>query len=358
MTLNGAFNPRFAITPNIAKFLMRIEASKTTIDELPFSVQLLASLRETSKLMTTHYSTQIEGNGLEADQVKQVIVSSSRFAGRERDEREVLNYYRALGHVEQFVREGVPISERAIQTIAMLVNDGRSRPKPYREGQNVIRNGGTNAIVYMPPRATDVPRLMAGLVAWINENIASKSIPIPLIAGLAHYQFATIHPYFDGNGRTARLLASWILQKTRYGLKGIYSLEEYYAKNLSGYYQALDISGNHNYYDGRVDGDITPFLEYFCEGMAIAFQRVEEQAKRQISGNTSIPSKILLPEQRQALILFEKQDIVTAADIARELHVSDRQARAYCKRWTKTEFLIVVDQSKRLRRYTVNKNFG
>ncbi|MDR1401333.1 MAG: Fic family protein, partial [Puniceicoccales bacterium] len=242
-----------------------------TTGELPFSLQLLASLRETSKLLTTHYSTRIEGNGLDAEQVKQVIMSNSRFAGRRWDEKEVLSYYRALGYVEQLVHEDAAICERKIQTIAMLVNSSKSQPKPYREGQNVIRNSETNGIVYMPPQATDVLPLMANLVAWICRNIASKPLPIPIVAGLAHYQFATIHPYFDGNGRTARLLASWILQKTGYGLKGIYSFEEYYAKNFLAYYRALNVSGNHNYYDGRADADVTPFLEYFARAWQLHF---------------------------------------------------------------------------------------
>ena len=60
-----------------------------------------------------------------------------------------------------------------------------------------------------------------------------------IIAAIAHYQFATIHPYFDGNGRTARLLTNLVLHKSGYGLKGIYSLEEYYATNLQADYDAL-----------------------------------------------------------------------------------------------------------------------
>ncbi|MDR1401332.1 MAG: hypothetical protein LBI81_00020 [Puniceicoccales bacterium] len=58
------------------------------------------------------------------------------------------------------------------------------------------------------------------------------------------------------------------------------------------------------------------------------------------------------------LALFQKQEIATAGDIARELRVSDRQARAYCKRWTESGFLVIADQSKRLRRYAINGNFG
>ena len=70
---------------------------------------------------------------------------------------------------------------------------------------------------------------MQSMVEWINEY---STLPCPLIAGIAHYQFATIHPYYDGNGRTARLLTTLILHLGGYDLKGLYSLEEYYAQKL------------------------------------------------------------------------------------------------------------------------------
>ena len=111
----------------------------------------------------------------------------------------------------------------------------------------------------MPPEAHDVSPLMKGLVDWINESIKEQELPAPIIAGLVHYQFATIHPYYDGNGRTARLLTTFMLHKMGYGMKGIYSLEEYYAKNLQGYYKALTIGKSHNYYGGRAKADVTPF---------------------------------------------------------------------------------------------------
>ena len=91
----------------------------------------------------------------------------------------------------------------------------------------------------MPPEASDVSQMMKDLIEWINEKLLEKKVPVPIIAALAHYQFATIHPYYDGNGRTARLLTNYILHHGGYGLKGIYSLEEYYAKNIHGYYNAL-----------------------------------------------------------------------------------------------------------------------
>ena len=74
---------------------------------------------------------------------------------------------------------------------------------------------------------------MRSLVEWTNAELTDGELPAPIVAALAHYQFATIHPYLDGNGRTARLLATLILRKAGYGLKGIYSLDEHYAKSLS-----------------------------------------------------------------------------------------------------------------------------
>ena len=110
---------------------------------------------------------------------------------------------------------------------ALIMGGGRTRvkPTPYRDGQNVIRDARSNRIVYMPPEAKDVPRLMKQLITWINHN---DELPVPIHAGIAHYQYATIHPYYDGNGRTARLLTTRILHLGGYGLKGLYALEEYY----------------------------------------------------------------------------------------------------------------------------------
>ena len=229
------FEPKFTITPRIASGLMRIEAAKQVVEHLPITPSVLASLRESSRLFSTHYSTMIEGNRLTQEQVTQVIVKQERFPGRDRDEREVLGYYAALAKAEQLAAGAIDVTEHHVQTLHALVMAGGSskvKPSVYRDGQNVIRDSRSRAIVYMPPEAKDVPRLMADMVAWIKDSEV-QGLPCPIRAGMAHYQFATIHPYFDGNGRTARLLTTLILHLGGYGLKGLYSLEEYYARNLA-----------------------------------------------------------------------------------------------------------------------------
>src|SRR6185295_14895007 len=124
---------------------------------------------------------------------------------------------------------------------------------------------------------------------------------------IAHYQFATIHPYYDGNGRTARLLTTLILHLGGYGLKGLYSLEEYYARNLGAYYKALTVGPSHNYYEGRAKSDITGWVEYFCDGVAESFENVRRRA-HEAGGTGALDQSTVLrrldPRQRRALELF------------------------------------------------------
>ena len=115
---------------------------------------------------------------------------------------------------------------------------------------------------------------MKQLVSWL-ESSKLKELPCPIRAGIAHYEFATIHPYYDGNGRTARLLTTLVLHLGGYDLKGLFSLEEYYARDLGGYYEALTTGPSHNYYEGRSKADITKWVEYFCKGMVDSFESVK-----------------------------------------------------------------------------------
>lgn len=222
---------------------MRIEAAKQAVQDLPITPSVLATLRETARLFSTHYSTMIEGNRLTQEQVSKVIEDKQHFPGRERDEKEVLGYYATLEKLGKLTASEDSVSEVHIQTLhALVLAEGRkkSKPTPYRDGQNVIRDSRSRGIVYMPPEAKDVAKLMKELVVWFTAA-ERKELPCPIRAGIGHYQFATIHPYYDGNGRTARLLTTLILHLGGYDLKGLYSLEEYYARNLSEYYEALSI---------------------------------------------------------------------------------------------------------------------
>lgn len=327
------FSPHYAITPKIASNLMRIEAVKEKIIHLPLTPLVLSTLRETARLYTTHYSTMIEGNRLKPDQIETVLKHEGHFPGRKRDENEVKGYYAALQKVEQSAAAGHPLTEKMIQMLHELVMaDGRIKvkPTPYRDGQNVIRDGRTQAIIYMPPEAKDVPGLMKGMVDWIQK---SHNIPCPLLAAISHYQFATIHPYYDGNGRTARLLTTLILHQGGYELKGIYSLEEYYVRHLDAYYEAINIGNSHNYYSGRAEADL--------EGLP----------------DLSSLMRKLDPKQRKVLELFQEFEIVTSQQIGTLFGFQPRTSAQICKTWVTSGFLEIVDPSNRGRTYRLSKHY-
>jgi Uncharacterized conserved protein len=352
------FEPNYSFSPKIVSGLMRIEEVKQKILHLPLTPTVLSSLRETARLYTTHYSTMIEGNRLDPDQVEEVLKHQGHFPGRERDEHEVKGYYAALAQVEKWAAQGASVTEKMIQTLhALVMAKGKKNPKPtqYRDGQNVIRDGRTKAIVYMPPEAKDVKSLMAGLVDWIGKH---KGLPCPVVAGIAHYQFATIHPYYDGNGRTARLLTTLILHLGGYDLKGLYSLEEYYARHLDAYYEAITIGESHNYYRARATADITKWVEYFIEGMAVAFENVlKRMDMTKHSQDQSALLKKLDPKQRKALELFQEFEIVTSRQIGELFGFKPRTSATLCANWVKSDFLVVVDPSNKGRKYKLSPKY-
>jgi Fic family protein len=187
---------------------------------------------------------------------------------------------------------------------------------------------------------------MTDLVQWIDR---SGDLPAPIVAALAHYRFATIHPYYDGNGGTGRLLTTAILHKTGHGLNGIYNLEEYYARALASYYEALTVGPSHNYYFGRAKADVTGFVAYFCSGMAASVAAVARRAEQ--AANRGVALRTLDPRQRRLIPLFQDRGNATAAEIATHLGLSHRIVVALCRVWVRDGFLTLRDPSRKNRSY-------
>ena len=355
------FKPKFQISPKMAKSLMQIESLKESIIHLPITPSVLLSLRETAKLKSTHFSTMIEGNRLTQNEVNLTIKKSKRIQDRKRDEKEVKGYFIALEIVEKIAKQQNQINEKDIKLLHALVMGGGKKgvkPSAYRDGQNVIRDSRTNAIVYLPPEAKDVAILIKDLIAWIEKSI--KNFPIPIVAAIAHYQFAAIHPYYDGNGRTARLLATLIMHIWKYDLKGLYSLDEYYAENLSGYYEGLNVGPSHNYYLGREKADISKWVEYFLEGMAYSFNRIKEQAKKSSIKGLQDKSKLLNQlDARKRIILtfFQANTNLTSKDVEEFCKLQPRSARALCEKWVEESFINISDLSKKNRKYQLASKY-
>ncbi len=356
------FEPDYRITPRTATHLMRIEAARQAVEDLPITSSVLAGLRETARLFSTHYSTMIEGNRLAREEVSSLIEQGKHFPGRERDEAEVLGYYAAIERLERFAAQAGDVTDLQVRTLHALVMAGGKavkKPTPYRGGQNVIRDAGSRGTVYMPPEASDVPRLMQELLDWLRRG-ERESVPCPIVAGIAHDQFATIHPYYDGNGRTARLLTTLILHRGGYDLKGLYSLEEYYARDLSAYYRALAVGPSHNYYQGRAEADLTAWVEYFCAGMAESFESVRRRAREAADRgmrDDSAALRRLDPRQRRALELFRRSVVITSRDVEGLFGVSQRTARNILSSWVSGGFVLVVNPARKSRSYRLSPDY-
>jgi Fic family protein len=295
------------------------------------------------------------------EQVAQVIGRDRHFPGRERDQDEVKGYYAALDEVERLAKRSEKVSGATVQRLhALVMGGGKTHVKstPYRDGQNVIRDARSRGIVYMPPEAKDVPWLMKQLITWINQK---DELPAPIKAGIAHYQYATIHAYYDGNGRTARLLTTLILHLGGYDLKGLYALEEYYARDLKAYYESLTVGPSHNYYLGRAEADLTRWITYFIEGMATSFEKVRDQALREVEKGSKDQSKLLRnldSKQRSALELFQKSREIAAKDVANLFGYRPRTAALLCQRWVEKGFLETTDPAKKSRRYKLADTYA
>ena len=353
------WQPRYTLTSAIARALMRIEAARAVVERTPLPPAAAEELRRRARLRSTHYSTRIEGNRLTLEEAEQVIAGQTiQTAGRERDVREVQNYWNAFLRVEEWAAQQRPLAEERVQRLHALVEKGaRARPTPYRDGQNVIRDSATGRIVYLPPEAGDVPGLMSALITWWKAA-DQDLLPPPLIAGLLHYQFVTIHPFYDGNGRTARLLAMYELHRSGYGLGGIFSLEEYHAGDLDAYYGALVTHPHHNYYAGRTDADITPWIEYFLGTLARVFSLAEEEAARvSDDGLPAEPEALrrLDARARRVLALFSRSARITAADAARLFGFSERAARNLLRELVSQGILVVTDPANRSRSYGLSE---
>lgn len=157
-----------------------------------------------------------------------------------------------------------------------------------------------------------------------------------------------------------RALATWILYRGGYDLGRFYALEEFYMRDLAGYYDILITHPHHNYYEGRAAADITPWLAYFLKGMAAGFASVAGEVRaRAVKSDPQAEALLRRLDRRGRLVLglFARQDEITANDVARILGLSPRQARDLIARWVKAGWLVIGDPARKSRRYRLSAEY-
>ncbi|MBI3385670.1 Fic family protein [Candidatus Gottesmanbacteria bacterium] len=265
------YQPNYAITNKILKNIGTIEAAREVIENSPLVPAWEAKFRADALVRTVHHGTHIEGNELNRTEAEQVL-AGAKIVGRERDIQEVLNYRNVLKFIEDYGRGD--IAEETLQHVHTLTVH-RILPEQtigqYRKTQVVVKNSQTGEVTFRPPPSVEVPFLIKDFLEWLNTT-ESESLHTALKAGIAQYELVRIHPFLDGNGRVARALATLILFSEGYDVKRFFTLEEYYDREPLRYYEALQSVGKNQ-------GNLTGWLEYFSEGLAIELTRVKEKVK-------------------------------------------------------------------------------
>jgi Fic family protein len=207
------FKPNFRRTDLLIEMIARIEVARDRVLRAPIVPRWEAELRREALVRSAHHSTSIEGNPLSLDEVTDLLAGRDVLA-HPRDRQEVLNYAEVLRYIDRrFLGQERPVTEETILHLHALVVKDVLPPAEvgqYRRIPVVVGVPATGEVVYRPPDWEDVPRLMAGLVAWLNSPETAALMPV-LEAGIVHYELVHIHPFTDGNGRTARALATLIL---------------------------------------------------------------------------------------------------------------------------------------------------
>jgi Fic family protein len=328
----------------MVRLLGKMEAAREIVESLTLPLDIQRGFRQDASARMTHYSTKVEGNQLTLKQTKELLAGRDVIA-REIDKREVINYYDCLNQIHRLSRTGPKVTEPMIKGLHATIQRGIVKGKlrgEYRETQNAIFDSVTRAPVFSPPETKDIPSLMKAYVAWLNRD---RDIHPILKAGIAHYQFVTIHPFMDGNGRTARAVVTLVLYQNGFDLKRFYSLEDYYAEDLRGYYNALHRCQGMHYYD-QPDPDITSWLEYFLQGVVNAFEQVKDNAlaaaRKDSPDEANLPADILQkigPRERILLSHFEKNLQIRSKDICRLFDINERTARDLLGKWIKEGIL-------------------
>lgn len=359
------YRPVFTYTNDIVKDLMLIEKSKVTVDLLPIPADVERTLRREAHLKMTHYSTRIEGNPLSLEQVSEIVFSRHE-ATRIRAEEEVRNYWDALTFLNTARKLKVVVSESFIQRLhAIIERSGSGRKAQQSQYRGATPPGVLFAVYdtqsrqpdYIPPEWTDVPQLMRDFVNWVQSE---HSWPVPIKAAIAAYQLLTIHPFEDGNGRTSRALATYILSTGGYNLRGLNSMEEYYASDLEGYYKNLQMGLPSLYYSGRHSPpDLAPWIGYFTRIMSYAFDRVASKAK--INSEPLVHPLVAKLEPNEVVLLralLQHEGYIKPKEIAELFHVSPRTASNWAKRWLNKGVLSKARGEERITTYTVGTQYA
>ncbi|MFA5248548.1 MAG: Fic family protein [Patescibacteria group bacterium] len=329
------FNPKYKITDSIVKRLTEIAEAKAIIERAKILPQQELKLRRQAIIRMTHSSTAIEGNRLSIDQID-ALYANKKIDAPDREVYEVKNYLKALKYIDEVVKDKKQLSAKILLKIHKLVTD-KTLPKEksgaYRSGAvYVVKQmlGVTREIVYTGPDVKKVEKLCRDLIGWVNSSESENINPV-IVAGIVHQEIAAIHPFSDGNGRTARALASLVLYQRGYDFRKLFALDDYYNKDRQNYYDAINIGKK--YEERKVD--FTAWLEYFVNGFREEIGNVKNKIATLSSKKIDKKTKdqiFLDPDQLKILDFLDQVGRMTAKDASDILSCPKRTAQLHLQK--------------------------
>lgn len=296
-------------------------------------------------------SSKIEGTRTGIDEA---LMTEEHIRPEKRDDwREVRNYIEAINTAINELKT-LPLSNRMLKkTHAILMQGVRGehkQPGDFRNSQNWIGGSSLNDATFIPPHHENVAELMSDLEKfWHNQEIV---VPHLIRIAISHYQFETIHPFLDGNGRIGRLLIPLYL--VSYGLlaKPSLYLSDFFERNRAGYYDAL--------MQVRVSNNLAHWVRFFLNGVAQTATKGREVFRQILELRTETELTITTlgkraPLARQSLNLLYRQPIVDAADLEKALEITTPTANRLINSMIDKEILTEITGQQRGRVYAFDR---
>ncbi len=305
----------------------RIEHARGAIEGAAILPAQEEILRIDARVGSVHYSNVMEGNELSRLQALRAV--ENELEVDDKAKLELVNYVAALdfittAHSRGEIEYSPDFLKRlhAVMTKGLGRNDSRFKPHhegEWRDGEVAIQDALT--IYHVAPDQEKVPELMAARLEWLENKRANPDYPAPILASVAHFEVAEVHPFADYNGRTARLFATAVFYREGFLSRPLFSPERYYAGDKDCYYAALRaIKRTHNLND---------WLAYCVVGLALEFERVAEKVKAlsAVTRALSLPLQLTTAqEQAIAMLTTDQRRNLTVAELADAANVSARTA--------------------------------
>ena len=243
------------------------------------------------------------------------------------DWQEVHNYVKAMNNAIQEL-ENLPLSNRLIKnTHKILLSTGRGEhksPGEFRISQNWIGGTSLSDAVFIPPAHEELPELLSDLELFLNNT--NINIPHLIRIAIAHYQFETIHPFLDGNGRIGRLLISLYLVHSKVLQKPLLYLSDFFEKDKTLYYDNLTFV--------RTKNDMSQWIKYFLEGVSQTAENSAQTLKKIIELKTDLEKNKLLSLGKRTktanefLYFLFHSPVITSTALQKEMKITAKTANS------------------------------